>query len=160
MSDLKQLAYKAINLGKQLQAVIDIGEALDELGDLDQASVEANELKNKSQRESEKAKNYLDELNDKIKQIELDHSELKQNYTKLIDDTKQRCNFMLGQARSKKEEIISIATVGANKILDDANIEVDILKKERDSLSKEIEQLTAQLKNLRDEMQVLRERLG
>lgn len=160
MTDLKQLSYKAINLGKQLQAVIDIGEALDELGDLDQAILEATESFNKAQSESEDAKNDLAELKDNIKQVELDYSKSKKKYSQLIAETEQRCNYMLAQTRSESVDIVSVATVGANKILSDEKKEVAILTKKRNSLSQEIEKLQDELQSTRNDMLRLKERLS
>ncbi|HEY1385977.1 MAG TPA: hypothetical protein VGF43_20290, partial [Dongiaceae bacterium] len=41
MSELKQAAEKAVNLGKQLKAVIEVGEFLSSLADLDKLARDA-----------------------------------------------------------------------------------------------------------------------
>lgn len=160
MTTVKQAAEKAINLGKQLQAIIDVGEVLDEIGNLEEAKREAADLKKQAETDRFDAEAVLKELNEKIVDAEKYLQHTKNEAIKTLDDVNKARNHLLAKAREERDKIVKAATDKANEITKTAETRVSELTNQADVLIKENESLQKSLENLRYEMKVLRERLG
>jgi len=160
MTTVKQAAEKAINLGKQLQAIIDVGEVLDQIGNLEEAKREASDLKTQAEIDRFNAEVILKELNIEIVQAEQYLKQTKNEAVKTLDDVNIARSNLLGQARAESKDMVSVATEGANKLIKDAEDKVKILLEDQNKLEEENKELISSLEKARYEMKVLRERLG
>ncbi len=160
MTTVKQAAEKAMNLGKQLQAIIDVGEVLDQIGNLEEAKQEAADLKKKAEADRFDAEVALKELNGEVAETNAYIKRTKAEAVKILADTNVARERILGTAREEKDSTIKASNKVAAEIIKTAEDTVSELTAQSDKLSKENETLEKSLNNLRYEMKVLRERLG
>lgn len=154
----KQAAEKTINLGKQLKAVIEIGEYLDELGDLEVAKEEAVELKNKAESDRFDAELHLKTIKEKINTETINLKSLEVSNYKLYSDTKKATAHMYDEAKIKAGHIVANANEAADQIRSVTQSEITELLKERESVNNEVAELRSTLTSLQSQMNELRER--
>ena len=160
MSTLKQTADKALHLGKQLQAVIEVGEALDRLGDLEAAQVEMTAATEACRAGQAEAKGHLRQT---LEQLSAAQEQLKATNAEVIrvlDDGNIARDRLLGQARETRDKMVAAATQNAQAQLDAAGQKVKVADDQRKEIQAEIGELTTTLEALRYEMHQLRERLS
>jgi len=97
MISVKQAAEKAMNLGKQFQAVIDVGEVLNDIGDLEMATSEAASLKEKANIAREQAEESLEEANTELETALSDVKNAKKSAIKILDDVNRTREHLLAQ---------------------------------------------------------------
>jgi len=103
---IKQAAEKAINLGKQLQAVIDVGEVLDQIGNLEMATAEAKSIIEKANIDRQQAEASLVQVNDKLSTALTDVKNAKESAIRILDDVNRTREQLLGQTREKNKKYI------------------------------------------------------
>ncbi len=160
MTTVKQAAEKARHLGKQLQAVIDVGEVLDQIGDLEGAKQEAVDLKKKAETDRFETEELLKELHDEVSQTNAYIRRTKIEAVKILADTTEARERILASARTEKDVTIKVASELAAEIIKTAEDTVSELTVQADKLSKENETLEKSLENGRYEMKMLFERLS
>jgi len=160
MTTVKQAAEKAINLGKQLQAIIDVGEVLDQIGNLEEAKREASDLKKKAETDHFEAASALKILRDKVHDAEHYLQQTKNEAVKTLDDVNIARDNLFATAKEEAQNIVKAATDGANIAIKQGEKDVKVLTDQREELLKESEQLSVDLGVLRYEMGQLRQRLG
>ncbi len=157
---LKQTADKALHLGKQLKAVIEVGEVLDRLGDLELAQIEM-EAATKVCRE-EHAQAYLDlnqvqaDLRDQRAQVDAAKAEV----IRILAEGTMARDQLLAQARATRDDMIASTTKSTNALVADVNAKIHSLHEKRDSLFKEVTDAQQAVTNLERQMKALKERLG
>lgn len=157
---LKQTADKAKNLGKQLQAVIEVGQVLDELGDLEIAK---NEYLRDSKQAYEKKIQTQDELKEVqklLKKASERFDVIKKDATKLETESIERKNLIIGTARAEGDKIKKNSEKYSNDLIEQVQADVKYLEETRTARLTEINSLNTRLEYLRDEMKALQERLG
>ncbi len=157
---LKQTADKAKNLGKQLQAVIEVGVVLDELGDLEIA-------KNEYLRDSEQAHEKKIQTQDELKEVQKllkkateRFETVKKDATKLETESIERKNLIIGTARAEGDKIKKNSETYSNDLIQQVQADVKYLEETRTARLTEVNTLNTRLEYLRDEMKALQERLG
>ncbi len=156
----KQAAEKAMNLGKQLQAVIDVGDVLDRIGNLDTAVAEAKEATTRAESDRQDAEEKLNNVQEEVDQALKELQDSKDEAIKILADTNTARATLLAKARADKDETIESASNHAADLIKQAKDRVSVLALEADKLTQENEKLQKSLETGRYEMQVLRERLG
>jgi len=154
-----QAAKKAQELGKQLKAVIEVGEVLEELGDLEQAKAELQRAIVAAQEAQQLAESERVIAQSQLQQTNTSLVGLKADIRQRSHDSQQRFEHTLATARAKATQIIGTATVAANKVLEEATASVRALEKQRDTLKVGTAQLKADFISLRTQLDELRERL-
>ncbi len=157
---IKHAAEKAMHLGKQLQAVIEVGKVLDEIGDLENARQEAERDTKQAESDRCDAGVELAETKQAIVTAEIDFKTIKLVAKDYKDESTARCNLILANARKERDKIVLAATRGSEERISKATTEVHNLHNKRDDLLKEITTVESRLHNLEDQMRGLRERLG
>lgn len=153
-----QVAKKAQQLGKQLQAVIEVGEFLEKLGDLDQAISEAQQTNiAASERHVGMQKNLV------LTQEELDVARsslgtMKEKIRQALDETNVRSAGIIANARKTAQKTLDTATAKGNEQINKATVSVQALEKKRANLFSEIAQLNADKMTLKKGLAALRER--
>ena len=158
--NLKQTADKAKNLGKQLQAVIEVGQVLDELGDLEIAK---NEYLRDSKQAYEKKIQTQDELKEVqklLKKASERFDVVKKDATKLETESIERKNLIIGTARADGDKIKKNSEKYSNDLIEQVQADVKYLEETRTARLTEINTLNTRLEYLRAEMKALHERLG
>ncbi len=156
----KQAAEKAINLGKQLQAVIEVGEVLNEIGDLELAKEKAIEEANEAAARWIASSDSLKAIKDDINIAQVDFERIKREAKELNINSKARRDRMIGVAREEASKMVKEATKGANDLIANAEDDINKLQNKRDGLLKEITDSQKGVTNLENQMKALRERLG
>ena len=156
----KQAAEKCMNLGKQFQAVIDVGECLDQIGNLEVATQEAEAAIETAVGLRAVAEQELADTKSQGRTASAEVKAAKQEAITILTDVNMARDRLLAQARAERDKIVGAATSAANTSIAEAQAKVGVLSKQSAAFSTDIKQLTGDLENLRYEMQVLRDRLG
>ncbi len=157
---IKNAAEKAMHLGKQLQAVMEVGKVLEEIGDLENARQEAERDTKQAESDRFDSEAALAETKQAIVTAEIDFKTIKLAAKDYKDESTARCNLMLAGARKERDKIVLAANLGSEKRVNTATQEIDSLHNRRDDLLQEITTVESRLHNLKDQMRGLRERLG
>ncbi len=158
--NIRQAADQAMNLGKQLQAVIDVGNTLNELGDLAQAHSEALARTQTAVTEQEKAESELVKVQASIEVGKLDLSRARSEVKKVLANATQQEANILALAREEKEKIRKLNEESCKVLVENTNQEVHSLENYKSNLTKEVVEMKSALTTLKDQMKALRERLG
>ena len=157
---IKNAAEKAMHLGKQLQAVIEVGKVLDEIGDLENAKQEAERDTKQAESDRFDAEVELAKTKQAIIIAENDFKTIQSNAKAHTDKTETKCNKMMAEARRERDRQLTSATQGANKLITEATQTINGLQDKRDALLKEVTNTQIDVTNLENQMRALRERLG
>ena len=157
---IKNAAEKAMHLGKQLQAVIEVGKVLDEIGDLENAKQEAERDTKQAESNRFDAEAELAKTKQAIVIAENDFKTIKLAAKDYKNESTARCHLMLANARKERDKIVLAATRGSEERVNKATQEINSLQDKRDNLLQEITTVESRLHNLKDQMRGLRERLG
>lgn len=160
MIAIKQAAEKAINLGKQLQAIIDVGKVLDQIGDLENAKVEAERDTKSAILTKEKFLKELSNVEQKLVVAKTDFKNVQEKTKKYSEESIVRHNSLIAEGRKERDKLITVATQGANELIAKANQTVKSLQEKRDRLLKEITDAQVAVTNLENQMRALKDRLG
>ncbi len=157
---IQDAATKAINLGKQLKAVIDVGECLQELGSLEQAIAEA-----KRHSADAKARCAEDQLAQQTVSIALEAA--RDNLEKIGSDVVAKRNEAewhlqetIRKAHAEATQILKTAAADGSKMILKAGLEVDAAQATVASLKKTIFDDQAELDEVRRELKVLKEKFN
>ena len=157
---IQDAATKAINLGKQLKAVIDVGECLQELGSLEQAIAEAK-------RHSVEAKARCAE--DQLKQQEVsaavkDARELLEQAKAEVIGTQQDAEAFyhakVREANAEAAQIRKMAAADSSSMILKAELKVEVAERVSDDLLEKIVKQQIRLDGLLGQEKALKERLG
>ena len=157
---IKQDAEKAMHLGKQLQAVIDIGEVLNEIGDLEVAKTEAKRDARKAHEDCNAALEDFDLVTKFLDTVRSDLKVAKAEVMKTHDDGIIARDHMIAEARAERDNMVRKATQSSEALIARANSEINGLQDRRDVLLKEITDSQERVTNLENQMRGLKERLG
>ena len=157
---IKNAAEKAMHLGKQLQAVIEVGKVLDEIGDLENAKQEAERDTKQAESDRFDAEVELAKTKQAIVIAENDFKTIKSNAKAHTDETETRCNKMMAEARRERDRQLTSATQGANKLTSEATQTINGLQDKKDRLLREVTNVQVDVTNLENQMRALKERLG
>ena len=160
MSSIQEASKKAVNLGKQLKAIIEVGECLEELGSLELARKEAEQTSIKAKEQCAKEVQKLDDLQEQTIEAQdiLQHEQVITR--QLYDDTQFKVNALLDQAKVDGDVLKRKAVKEAAQTVLNMESEVDVLLIRRDKYQSEVNLLQKQLQTVRAELTVLREKLG
>ena len=156
----KQAAEKCMNLGKQFQAVIDIGECLDRIGNLETAIAEAKVATTTADSDRFAAEAKRADVQEQVNQALKELQDSKNEAIKILADTNIARENLLAKARADRDETVQVAADDAANLIKNAKNRVSVLTSEADKLTEENGKLRESLTHLRYEMQVLRERLS
>ncbi len=156
----KQAAEKALNLGKQLQAVIDVGEVLNEIGDLESARKNAEDQAQDAIDAAEQALDDLKAIQDSLSSAKADLAAAKAEAIKTRDEAIVAHDHMIAVARAERDNMIRKATDSSNALVERAKSEIDGMENRRDGLLKEITDNQKAVTNLENQMRALKDRLG
>ena len=159
MITVKQAAEKAMNLGKQFQAVIEVGECLDKIGNLETATQEAQAAIDAAVNERAVVEDTLSQTQVQLQKAQQNLSETKNKAITILDDVNISRDRLFAQAKAERDKSIQAATSEANKLTEVAAGAIQKLTTQHKNLLKEVEDVTHSLQNLRYEMRELRERL-
>ncbi len=157
---IKNAAEKAMHLGKQLQAVIEVGKVLDEIGDLENAKQEAERDTKQAESDRFDAQIELAETREAIVIAETDFENIKSNSKAYTDKVEIECNNMMAEARRERDRQLTAATKNCNKLVTEATQTINNLQDKRDRLLKEVTTVQMDVTNLEKQMQALKDRLG
>ncbi len=157
---IKNAAEKAMHLGKQLQAVIEVGKVLDEIGDLENAKQEAERDTKQAESNRFDAEAELAKTKQAIVIAENDFKTIKLAAKDYKNESAARCHLMLANARKERDKIVLAATRGSEERVNKATQEINTLHNKRDALLKEVTNTQIDVTNLENQMRALRERLG
>ena len=157
---IKNAAEKALHLGKQLQAVIEVGKVLDEIGDLENARQEAERDTKEARLAATVADEELAGIEHAVEVAEKDFETVKVNSKAYEDETTARCNQMMATARKERDGILTAANRGSEERVTKATQEVQALQDKRDGLLREVTTAQTAVTNLENQTRGLKERLG
>ncbi len=156
----KQAAEKALNLGKQLQAVIDVGEVLNEIGDLEIAKKKAEEETKRAEEGLELAQGEQYTAAGACSRAREDFINIKAESKEHIAEATRVHDHLIAVAREERDKMIKQATESSNALVEKAKTEIHGLQNKRDGLLKEITNAQKGVTNLENQMKALKERLG
>jgi cell division septum initiation protein DivIVA len=156
MTDFRQMADKAINLGKQLKAVMEVGEFLDSIGDLEQVRREARaaadtalQAQNKARAAREEAETELNAWTEKLAaartEAEAKVREAEMQAKSLAVRAQAEAEQLLAEAKAKADRL----TTDAQRTVSTAKASVEELRTQEGNLRQAIAQLEAELAKLR-----------
>ncbi len=156
----KQAAEKALNLGKQLQAVIDVGEVLDRIGNLELAESSAHRDAMEAFSKREEVETELKEAEGNLELVRTECSYAKAEAKKVMDEATQSHDHMLAVAREERDKMIKQTTESSNAFVEKAKSEIHSLQNKRDGLLKEVTDAQKSVTNLENQMKALKDSLG
>ncbi len=92
--NIKDAAEKALHLGKQLQAIVEVGKVLNEIGDLDNAKVEATRDANLAHANQLEAENTLKQVQQALQEAKDLLDKAKKDFKTLEAEAHQRMAMM------------------------------------------------------------------
>ncbi len=167
MSNINEAAKKAINLGKQLKAVIDIGEFLEGIIGLEQTATEAENRASiamkQAQVDTDKAaiqRRELVHIQEKVRAAEEKLSTKEKGVQEVFDAAQIDAENMLVAARTEYNRVVSDAVrkVAATNLV--AERTVRELEKKQDELREEIAADNKTLASLRVDYDKLKGRFS
>ena len=157
---IKNAAEKAMHLGKQLQAVIEVGKVLDEIGDLDNARIEAERGAALAKEGLELAQSEQNIAAVACSRARDDFQNLKKEMKEYQAEATARHDHIIAEARKERDVILSDTNHSSEQRVAKANQEVNALQDTKDKLLKEITDAQKSVTNLENQMKALKERLG
>ena len=158
MTTAAQVAKQAQYLGKQLQAVIEVGTFLEELGDLEQAISEAKGGYRVAFEERMEAEQLRDLVAAALEAEQANLQAVKDNAQKILDDANAASDQLVADARKTASDTIGKATAGANKAVQDATVAVQQLQRKKVALAGKTAELEAEYTTLKRGFRALLER--
>ncbi len=158
MTTAAQMAKIAQNLGKQLQAVIEVREFLEELGNLEQAISEAKNASLAATEERYEAEKQRFDAGVALVVEQENLQAAKANTQQVTHEAKARSEQLIAQARETASDTIGKATADANGRIEGATASVQRLEKKRASLAGQIAELEAEYTTLKRGFKALIER--
>lgn len=159
MTDFRQAAEKAMNLGKQLKAVVEVGEFLEGIADAEQLAREANEA-------AEAATKRRDEVSEALADEEMvlraaveRVGKAKEEAEKVSRDAKAVAAVIVAEANGKADKIVKEATAQAEKAVAQARVAFDAHNERMAKLAQEETAVVARLGKLKAELLELHKRL-
>ncbi len=157
---IKNAAEKAMHLGKQLQAVVEVGKVLDEIGDLENAKVESERDARKAHEEFKQASEKRNLIRNSLAQSEKDLTFAKEKIKQTNAEATARHDHIIAEARKERDATLLAAKESSEQRVAKANQEVNALHDQRDKLLKEVTDVQAAVTALENQMKALKERLG
>ncbi len=159
MTTAAQVAKQAQQLGKQLKAVIEVGDFLEELGNLEQAISEADHAKTVAVDQRAEAQNELVLTKAALVAEQANLQAAKNTSRQVIDDAKARSEQLLASARNTATETLNTVGAQANERIAEGTASVKRLEKKRASLEIKTAQLEANYTTLKRGLTALHERV-
>ncbi len=157
---IKNAAEKAMHLGKQLQAVVEVGKVLDEIGDLDNARIEAERDAKEADTAMQHAFDELSQVQTQVLTEKTDFERLKKESKEHVAEATARHDNIIAEARKERDALLAAANHSSEQRVAKANQEVNALQDTKDRLLKEITDAQKSVTNLENQMKALKERLG
>lgn len=155
---IQDAATKAINLGKQLKAVIDVGEVLQELGGLEQARSEAKRHSMEADAIRVEAQKLLQEVGQELQTEQERLHAAKAEAQQVVKEANVTSARLVADAQKTATETLASATVEANAQIDAMTASVQTLEHKRTALVSEVAQLHAAYTKLKSRMRALHEK--
>ncbi len=157
---IQDAATKAINLGKQLKAVIDIGECLQELGSLEQAITEAKRHATEAKFKREEAEQELDKVVVELKTAKFALSQTQIDIAAKEQEAERVAGATVRKAQEDAAKLSKTAAVDASTMILNAELKVKADQQVSEDLAKKISKQQAELDHARSQMTALKESLG
>ncbi len=158
MTTAAEVGKKAQQLGKQLKAVIEVGEFLSELGDLEQAISEAKKASVVASDQRLEALEDLLTAQAGLETVQQWAETLNKDIKRAETETNKMSADIISQAQSAAAIIREEATSEAKACADDMAATMAGLEKQRATLVSQIVQLDAEYVELKQGFRVLREK--
>ena len=160
MSSIQEASKKAVNLGKQLKAIIEVGECLEELGSLELAQFEAERTATEAKEQCAIEVKQLADLQMKTIGANEAYRDVQESAKQLVYDSKLKATELLDAAKFTGELVKRDAVKVAEQTLANMKSELVILSEQRDKYQVEVSQLQLLLQTGNTELDALREKLG
>ena len=151
-------AKLAQQLGKQLQAVIDVGEFLEKLGSLEQAIAEAERARMIASEQSAEVQKGLVVAQEMLTAAQASVQEAQAEARRVFSESKRISEQLSANARKTAQDTLAKATTEANARTDRATASVQNLEKKRTVVTSEIAELRGEYNTLKRALAELRER--
>lgn len=160
MLDLNKavVGYKSIRKG--FEAFLLVGEALEEINNLQNYKVEAEVSAKRAKDELKKANASLKDAKEKLDTVVARNAVVSLEAGKIMKDTKIDVEMIIGEANNKATTIVGEARIWIEKAKKETVKKVDEAKKTLDRLNKDRETLMHQVEALKEEFAKLKRRLG
>ncbi len=157
---IQDAATKAINLGKQLKAVIDIGECLQELGSVEQAIAEAKRHFVEAKFQQEKAEQEHQQVTVDLKIAQKALEQTQDDDTHIRQETEHFVGTTIQKAKEDAAKLLKTAAADASTMILKAGLKVEAEQQVSKDLAIAISKQQAELAHARSEMAALKESLG
>ena len=160
MNSLQHTAKLAINLGKQLKAVIEVGEFLEQLGQYEAVAAEAERHTVDAKFRREKAEREHQQV---VTDLKLAQEALEQTRNEEVELRQEAEYFAEAITRKAKEnatKLLKTAAADASTMILKAGLKVKADQQVSEDLAKEIFEQQAELDHARNQMAALKESLG
>lgn len=159
MNDIRQAAETAKNLGKQLKAIIQVGEFLENISDLDQRAREAEVATTKAIEARDQAQEQLQKVELQVLAAQGDLADAKEEAAKLKADAVIYRDTAQAEARSMAKQVVDAAKSKAKEIEAKILAADEAHQEQLANFAKEIEAEQVRLDGLKSEADALRARL-
>ncbi len=159
MTTAAQVGRSTINLGKQFKTVIEAGEFLEELGNLEQAITEAKRHATEAESLRTEAQQQYDQMSGELAFAQANLEQVQVDIGKKQQDAVLFNEAVIREAERKAVVIITRATAGAKTIIEQAEAKAKTAQRMHDTLEKVIESQRSKINKLRQQMRILAEGL-
>lgn len=158
--NIDEAAKKAIHLGKQLKAVMEVGEFLEDVVGLEQAAFEAKRHSTVAMDQLEVDREMLSKVQKQLEEAVSEYDTVRIGIASVKEAAAKERTSLQKDALFNAQLHISDAEIKTQKLVSDAEEVVGGLTKEREALRTDIFQLQETYDTLRGKMAELKERLG
>ncbi len=149
MTTAAQVAKQAQQLGKQLQAVIEVGEFLEELGSLEQAISEAKRTNMAAFEQRVEAQKDLALTQEALDSAQANLRGTQVKVQEILGEANAASARSAANARKSAQETLATATAAANQQIDEATATVQRLETKRVALIAAIDPLRVEYTKLK-----------
>ena len=139
--NVQQAAQKAINLGKQFKAVIEIGEFLEELGSYDRVLLDAKNTAEKAQAETISILRDQGIAETLLKQTRIEVENQKTTQQALGEEAKKVAAETVQKAKVQAANLVAKADAAVSKTYRDMEGKFAVLQNKHDLLQVEVAEL-------------------
>lgn len=157
---IQQAAEKAVNLGKQLKAVIEVGEFLEEVGSFKNTHAEAEKMAKKAKVDQEKAEESCSKVCKDLKEAEGKYSQVQKDTKALLVKTEFDRAAVIKSATDQSIKMVNNAKDDVDAVHKSASYGVKILSDKKTVLEADCKKLSSDYDKLKSDMAKLKERLG
>ncbi len=160
ITNINEAAKKAINQGKQLKAVVEVGEFLEEIGNLEQLAVEAERHAKEAVEKRARDLEALQQVQDQLRDANVSHQLASDQYAREETLAAQAALDTDMQTRIAVHNIIVEAKETALQLVATATAEVELLTATSTELQTQVTKLESKLTKVRADMRELKDGLG